>query len=420
MDLSRSFARWYIQNISLGGIPEGGPIVDRFFDVYWDARKLRRDLIRKEYPSPVDKLGINYRIGSDENDNSLDELEMKYALGVRSRVMFPISLQTASIAMANDFSGQPLVDVVADQMLAYGEATIGDDFHDEVLMPEYLKRRGYETPKTIFEIIKSPDKLEATAENIFHNTLTNPKVPHPICLLNASLKQADMYKRRMSTKSPQAYETYLKAKNELYKVQARSLFISAALARGDIQKIKEELRIGDRGYVQYAVSLGDKLAYIGQENAAIVFEATQPSTIPEERARDIKDGLRLFYHGSTLLKQFTEDDSLRLKKDIEKRADNLWVLLSLQENEGVSKKSVRLYLKSNPQITQMVLSPSVQEIKDGYHKLKDLDFGVSDLKLAIGLVTRQAERDMKKFERKLGISLDTEWLKEAIGLRESL
>ena len=99
MGLSKSFARWYIQNLSLRGIPEGKRIVDKFFDVYWGARGLRKSLIRQEYQRLEDKK------------------EMEYALGVRSRAMFPISLQTASIAMANGVTGQELVDVVIENDL---------------------------------------------------------------------------------------------------------------------------------------------------------------------------------------------------------------------------------------------------------------------------------------------------------------
>jgi len=397
MNLSKSIARLYIQSVSLRGIPEGKPIVNRFFDIYWDARGLRKNLIRQEYQKPEEKR------------------EMKYTLGVRNRVMFPISLQTASIAMANGVTGQELVDVVVDQMFAYGEATIGDDFHDDVLVPKYYPE-DCDAINIIYEKIKDHEILRAIAEDI-GDFQADGKMIFSVELLNAALKQAEIYKRRMSKKSPKAYETYLKARDELYRIQAKSLFISHALAHEKIPTIRGELmRGGD--YVLSAVKLGDKLAFIGQENAAIVFEATQPKDISDDRAERIKAGLRLFYHGSTLLKQFTEDDSLRLKKDIEKRADNLWVLLALQEHEEISEDSIKTYLKSNPKITQKVLTPSVNEIRRGYQYLKDLDYDVSDLQLAIGLITRQAERDMGKFERRLGIDLDKEWLKEAIKLRE--
>jgi len=118
------------------------------------------------------------------------------------------------------------------------------------------------------------------------------------------------------------------------------------------------------------------------------------------------------------LKQFTEDDSLRLYIDLENRADNLWALLALQNGQRLSVESVRDYLSRNPHVVSEVLIPCINEMRDAYHKLEELEFCVSDLQLAIGLVTRQAERNMKKFEKTLGIPLDKQWLVEARGLRE--
>ena len=56
-------------------------------------------------------------------------------------------------------------------------------------------------------------------------------------------------------------------------------------------------------------------------------------------AKEHLKALRNFYHGSTLLKQFTEDDSLRLKEDMKKkglpspdRADGLCIVNFLNKH----------------------------------------------------------------------------------------
>lgn len=385
MKILKSLAKWYVQNVSLRDVPEGRAIVERFFDVYWDAKELRKSLIRQTYQEK-------------------DKREMKYALAVKSRVIFPISLQAASIAMANGVSGEVLVDIVANQMFAYGEATIGDDFHDEVLLPHYLMKKEITSSQEIYSIITDLEKLMLIAKEV-----GKLEDIHPLALLNASIRQAEIYKQRMGKKSQEAYQTYLKARDNLYKIQANSLFFSYLLAKNDIERIRKELS-GD--YTKNVVKLGDKLGLVGKENAAIVFEATKREDMPEEKAREIEDGLRLFYHGCTLLKQFTEDDSLKLREDVENRVDNLWLLLALQEYEEINETSVRLYLSSNPRITQEVFSPCVEEIKEGYEKLKSLGYDLRDLKLATSLVSKQAEKDARKFEKKYRVSLDRQWLLE--------
>jgi hypothetical protein len=377
--VSKTLAKLYAKFL-LRDVPGGKEIVERFFDVYWEARKLREDLI---------KLTEN-------------EIERKYALAAKSRVMFPLALQTASIAIANGVSGESLIGIVANQMFAYGEATISDDFHDEVLLPYYFMKMELRNSKEIYETITNPNKLRQIAKEI-----GKVKGLHPLELLNASISQAEIYRRNMCKSFPYAYQTYLNARDELYKIQANSLFISYLLAKNDLERVRKELS-GD--YVKNVVKLGDKLGLIGRENAAVVFQATKPETIPEEKAKEIEDGLRLFYHGCTLLKQFTEDDSLKLREDIEKRVDNLWLLLALENQEEISETSVKLYLNSNPRITREVLSPCVDEIRKGYEKLKSLGYDLKDLKLAINLVEKQAERDMKKFENEHKVSLDKEWL----------
>jgi hypothetical protein len=306
--------------------------------------------------------------------------------------------------MANGVSGELLSDIVADQMFAYGEATIGDDFHDDVLLSLYLMKREDVSPEAIYETIRNPDSLRHIAKGI--GRLRNVC---PLELLNASINQANIYRRRMCRRSPYAYQTYLKARDELYRIQASSLFISYLLGRGEIEKVRKEL---SGNYVKNAVKLGDKLGLIGQENAAIVFEATKPANMPEKKARETEDSLRLFYHGCTLMKQFTEDDSLKLKRDVEKRSDNLWVLLALQEYEDLSVESVKNYLKSNPRIAREVFDPCAQEIRDGYERLKSLGYDLSDLKLAVQLVHAQAKKDLRKFEKTYKISLDKEWLSQ--------
>jgi hypothetical protein len=377
--VSKTLAKLYAKFL-LRDVPNGKEIVERFFDIYWEARKLREDLI---------KLTEN-------------EIERKYALAAKSRVMFPLALQTASIAMANGVSDESLIDIVANQMFAYGEATIGDDFHDEVLLPYYFMKMELRNSKEIYETITNPNKLRQIAKEI-----GGIKGLHPLELLNASISQAEIYKRKMSKSFPYAYQTYLNARDELYKIQANSLFISYLLAKNDLERIRKELS-GD--YVKNVVKLGDKLGLIGRENAAVVFQATRPETIPEEKAKEIEDGLRLFYHGCTLLKQFTEDDSLKLREDVEKRVDNLWLLLALENQEEISETCVKLYLNSNPRITREVLSPCVDEIRKGYEKLKSLGYDLRDLRLAVNLVKTQAKRDMKKFENEYKVSLDKEWL----------
>ena len=120
-----------------------------------------------------------------------------------------------------------------------------------------------------------PDEMREIAKEIGVFEFKGKKI-HPIALLNASLKNADIFEKRVADKYPQAYETYLQAKEELYKIQAKTLLISTLLALNDIERVREELHKGPKIYFENVIDLGDKLAYIGQENAAIVFEKTQP------------------------------------------------------------------------------------------------------------------------------------------------
>jgi len=402
MKIGRSMAKWFAVNFSLRGIPERKLLVNKFFDVYLEARAERERLIRN--------------IDRSQQDG---KFEISYALGVRSRAMFPISLQTASIAMCNCIHGKSLVDIVANQMLAYGEATIMDDFHDEVLV-RCLSRKEFEDidQKYLYNLLREPVRLEEISLTMGTFKRENGETVFSKHLLNAALRQADIYEERMSSRT-KAYQTYLKARDELYKIQALSLLISIALRRGKIEKVLQLLGGSEPGYEKNVVALGNKLALIGQENAAIVFEATQPQDIDEEKAEFIKENLRRFYHGSTLLKQFTEDDSLRLPMDLEDKAENLWALLTLRDNHTLSVASVRNYLTRNPQVVSEVLLPCIREMRYAFHWLRELEFGVSDLRLAISLVTRQAERDMKRFERMLGTQLDNQWLLEAEELIEN-
>jgi hypothetical protein len=399
MNVRRSIAKWFAVKFLFRGVPEGRLIVERFFDIYSEAKTDRERLIRSSYSS----------MRQDE------KTEMRYILGVRSRAMFPVSLQTASIAMCNGVHDEDLIDIVVNQMLAYGEATLIDDYHDEVLVP-FLSERENLNHESLYDLIREPTKLKEVASNTDVLRNKNIKV-FPRQLLGAALRQTDLYRERMLSR-PKAYETYLKARDELYKIQALSLLISIALKRDRIETVLKLLEAGKPEYVKNVVTLGNKLALIGQENAAIVFESTQPEDIERKKAELMKENLRLFYHGSTLLKQFTEDDSLKLRTDIENKADNLWALLALQNSRQLNVESVKGYLSRNQHIVSEVLIPCIIEMRDAYHKLEELEFCVSDLKLAIGLVTRQAERDMNKFEKTLNIQLDKEWLSEARELRE--
>jgi len=402
MKVRRSIAKWFAGKFMFRGVPEGRLIAEKFFDIYSEAKTERERLIRSFYSS------------MQQNG----KIEMRYILGVRSRAMFPLSLQTASIAMCNGVHDKDLTDIVVNQMLAYGEATLIDDYHDEVLVP-YLCEKELENlnHKSLYNLIREPTRLKEVASNIGVLRKKNKGIVFSKQLLNAALRQADLYKERMLSK-PQAYKIYQKARDEIYGIQALSLLISLLLRKERIEMVLNLLEAGKTGYVKNAVTLGNKLALIGQENAAIVFESTKPEDAEREKAELVKGNLRLFYHGSTLLKQFTEDDSLRLYIDLENRADNLWALLALQNGQRLSVESVRDYLSRNPHVVSEVLIPCINEMRDAYHKLEELEFCVSDLQLAIGLVTRQAERNMKKFEKTLGIPLDKQWLVEARGLRE--
>src|SRR5437867_1432618 len=297
MELSKSLKKFlYSTYFSTKGIPEGKPILDKFFDIYWEAKKLRDRLIEKEF--------------------SNSWYEKKNAKAGRSRVIFPISLATASVAISNGY--KDVVDIVANQMLAYGEATTADDFHDNILFPRYLKDHSELTEEMLYQILNSPEKQKQIAKKIA--SFSRMTIPvYPTSILNSSLKLAKMYKKRMSEKQ-EAFDTYLKARDNLFKIQAKTLFISSALERRDYVTVKKKLEEGGGNYEQSVIKLGDKLAHIGQENAAIVFEATRPQSLSEEKCKEIKNALRVFYHGSTLLKQFTQDDSLKLKEDLKKNA----------------------------------------------------------------------------------------------------
>lgn len=413
MELQKSIYRRGMQ-LALRDIPEGGAILDKFFDVYWDARREKNDIIKQAYAGRKDPLG---------------KIELGYH-HTKSRVIFPLALQVASIAMANKASYDETLGNILTSVIAYSDANIGDDFHDLVFAPKVLsKQKAADTdPKKIYSAITDREQMRNAAKSVgtfkidrkigpFKLGKLFRKTIYPEQLLNAALKNLDLCEKRMKG-YPEAYEVLKAGRDRAYMSQAESLYCSMCLAQKDYESLRVYLSGNKGGYKRGVIKIGDKLAYIGQENAVVAFESTKPEDMDSLRADGIKEGLRKFYHGGTLTKQFTQDDSLNVWKDKDANSDNLWTLLTLEYHDTLDKDTVREYLRTNPDITKAVLLPPLHEMRQGYDILKRMDFAVEDNRLAIGLVTRQAQKDMKKFEKKIvGVELDDQWSREATKLR---
>jgi hypothetical protein len=320
--------------------------------------------------------------------------------------------------MANGAIYDETLYAVVNSILAYSEGTIGDDFHDLVFAPKVLsKQKAADTdPQKIYSAITDLGQMRSVAKAVEPFKLSK-KMIYPEQLLNAALKNLDLCEERMKDQ-PRAREVLKVGRNRAYMSQAESLYCSMCLAQDDIESLRSYLSGKPGGYKRGVISIGDKLAYIGQENAVVAFESTRPEGMDSLRADGIKGGLRKFYHGGTLTKQFTQDDSLNVWKDKDANSDNLWTLLTLEYHDTLDKDTVREYLGANPDITKAVLLQPLHEMRQGYDILKRMDFAVEDNKLAIGLVTRQAQKDMEKFENELvGVELDDQWSREATKLR---
>jgi hypothetical protein len=337
----------------------------------------------------------------------------------KSRVIFPLALQVASIAMANKAIYDETLHAVVGSILAYSEATIGDDFHDFVFAPKVLsKQKAADTdPQKIYSAITDLEQMRNIAKSVGPFKLDDKPV-YPEQLLDAALKNRDLCEEGIK-ELPEAHEVLKAGRYGAYMSQAESLYCSMCLAQDDIESLRSYLSGKVGGYKKGVIKIGDKLAYIGQENAVVAFESTRPEGMDSSRADSIKEGLRKFYHAGTLLKQFTQDDSLNVWKDMHANSDNLWTLLTLENHDRLDESEVKKYLKANPDITKAVLLQPLQEMRQGYDILKRMDFAVEDNKLAIGLVTRQAQNDMRKFEKEIvGVELDDQWSQEATKLRE--
>jgi len=402
MELPKPIYRLGMQ-LTLRDIPESGAILNKFFDTYWDARKEKNKLIKQAYT---------------QRSGPLSKIEFGYQ-HTKSRVIFPLALQGASIAMANKAIYDETLYTVVNSILAYSEGTIGDDFHDLVFAPKVLnmQKAGDTDPQKIYSAITDREQMRNIAKSTEPFKLDN-KMIYPEQLLNAALKNWDLCEERMKDQ-PEAHEVLKAGRYGAYMSQAESLYCSMCLAQDDFESIRSYLSGKAGGYKKGVVKIGDKLAYIGQENAVVAFESTRPEDMDSSRADGIKEGLRKFYHAGTLLKQFTQDDSLNVWKDMHANSDNLWTLLTLENRDRLDESEVKEYLKANPNITKAVLLPPLHEMRRGYDDLSRLDFAVEDLKLAIGLVTRQAQNDMRKFEKDIvGVDLDGQWSSEATKLRE--
>jgi len=401
MELPKPIYRLGMQ-LTLRDIPESGAILDKFFDIYWDARRENNDIIKQVYAGRKDPL---------------DKIELGYQ-HTKSRVIFPLSLQTASIGMANGAGRKDVSYATVVSILAYKEGTIGDNFHDLVFAPKVLsKQKAADTdPQKIYSAITDLEQMRNVAKSVGPFKLDDKPI-YPEQLLNAAMKNRELCEKRMKDK-PEAREVLKAGRNGAYMSQAESLYCSMCLAQDDFESLRSYLSGKVGGYKKGVIKIGDKLAYIGQENAVVVFESTRPEGVDSSRADGIRGGLRKFYHAGTLLKQFTQDDSLNVWKDMHANSDNLWTLLTLENHDRLDESEVKEYLKANPDITKAVLLPPLQEMRQGYDILKRMDFAVEDNKLAIGLVTRQAQNDMRKFEKEIvGVDLDGKWSQEATKLR---
>jgi len=413
MELPKPIYRLGMQ-LALKDIPEGGAILDKFFDVYWEARRENNDIIEQAYSRRKDRLS---------------RIELGYQ-HTKSRVIFPLSLQTASIGMANGAGRKDVIYATVDSILAYKEGTIGDNFHDWVFAPKVLSaQKAADTdPQKIYSAITDLGQMRSIAKSVEPFKVDRKigpfklggifrKTIYPEQLLDAAMKNRELCEKRLKDQ-PEAREVLKAGRNGAYMSQAESLYCSMCLAQKDYESLRVYLSGNKGGYKRGVIKIGDKLAYIGQENAVVAFESTKPEDMDSSRADGIKDGLRKLYHGGTLVKQDTQDESLNVWKDKDANSDNLWTLLTLEYHDTLDKDTVREYLRANPDITKAVLLPPLHEMRQGYDILKRMDFAVEDNKLAIGLVTRQAQKDMRKFEKEIvGVDLDDQWSQEATKLR---
>jgi hypothetical protein len=408
MGLVRSIEKFWAKHWKLRGIPEGESIIDKFYDVYKRAEKERKDLIKQTYEVDGKDVG------------------MEYILNLKSRAIFPLVLQTASIAMANGRKNYKLDSDVSIPMFGCGGATDGDDFVDGGLRPQYFDNHvpgdlGIDELNTenIYLIISEEEKRLIPLAKEMKRFKVKGKFVDPVAFLNAALWSTRKYESKLDEGPEAASEIYKASKKKLIWIQAKTLYIGTLLARDDVESVRKELKKDGRSHVEGAIHLGNKLAMIGEANAKITYEMTRPYDVDDEKAKRIKKGLGLFYHGSTMLGQFTHDDSLSLKKDLENRDDNLWVLLSLEKYDSINMTSVKDYLKSKPEIVDTVLNQCLDEMREGYEILKEEDFAIEDLKLAIGYATRRAEKDMNKFEKNIiQMKLSAAWRERAAELRD--
>jgi len=414
MELPKPIYRLGMQ-LALRDIPESGAILDKFFDIYWDARREKNDIIKQAYVGRKDPLG---------------KIELGYQ-HTKSRVIFPLALQVASIAMANKAIYDETLGTVLTSILAYSEATIGDNFHNLVFAPKVLStQKAADTdPQKIYSAITDLGQMRNVAKSVGPFKVDRKigpfklggifrKTIYPEQLLDAAMKNRELCEKRMKDR-PEAREVLKAGRNGAYMSQAESLYCSMCLAQKDYESLRVYLSGNKGGYKRGVIKIGDKLAYIGQENAVVAFESTKPEDMDSSRADGIKDGLRKLYHGLTLVKQDTQDESLNVWKDMHANSDNLWTMLSLEYHDTLDKDTVREYLRANPDITKAVLLPPLHEMRHGYDILKRMDFAVEDNKLAVGLVTRQAQNDMRKFEKDIvDVDLDKQWSSEATKLRE--